>query len=174
MSIEGKLQPAIKYMPPVHNNLLARLDARLARLEEWAAAFSLLLLLLLTMAQILARNLFHTGFMQSEILSRYLVLYVMLLGAALATRRQVHIRLDIAGVLAPSLVRRLARPLSLLAAVICAVLAWTALRFWREEWQYAQGQGLELLGLILPAGFVLIAVHFLVLALAGAEEAGTR
>ena len=161
-------------MRPEFKALLNRLDAWLARLEEWAAALSLGLLLLLTVLQIVARNLFNTGFLQTESLSRYLVLYVMLLGAALATRRRAHIRLDIAGVFAPALVRILARPLALLAAAICSVLAWTALRFWREEWLHGQGQWQELLGLILPAGFVLVAVHFLVQAVAGVEEGTPR
>ena len=154
--------------------MLNRLDARLARLEEWTAAFSLALLLLLTTAQIIARDLFHTGFMPTEMLSRYLVLYIMLLGAALAARQRRHIRLDIVGVLAPSVTRVLARLLSLLAAVICAMFAWTAMRFWREEWQYAHGYWQEWLGLILPVGFVLIATHFLVFALVSGDEEGPR
>lgn len=148
--------------------LLSKLRAYLVILETWLAAGSLLLLLLLALVQIVARNLFDAGFADADTLSRYLVLYVMFFGAALAVERDRHIRIDIAGsLLSGDLRARLYRPLQTLAAVICLLFTVAAVRYWRDAWQYAPGheRWLVLTGLIVPAGFGLLCLQFLLAAL---------
>ncbi len=151
--------------------MLRALRDKLILLETWLAAASLLLLLVLVAAQAVARNLFDTGFASFDQLARYLVLYVMFLGAVLAIERGRHIRIDALNVLLPRRVRRaLARPLHLLAALVCGILAQAAVRFWREEWTYAQDpeRWLALVELVIPCGFLLLTVHFALSALSGA------
>jgi len=131
------------------------------------AALSLLTLLLLSLAQIAARNLFHTGLPVADALSRYLVLYVAMLGAVAATEGDRHIKIDIATTLLPRLARLLHRPFQVLSGIACALLSLAAWDFWREEWQYAVSgeEWIALLEVILPVGFALLAVHFLILGL---------
>lgn len=156
--------------------LLHRLLRLLDRLEAILAGLSLFLILGLTLAQIVARNLFDTGLPGADALIRELVLYVMFLGAALATSRHHHIRIDLVSHLHDGrLALLLFRPLQFIGGGICLILAWAALRFWLDEHQYAAPHELWLawLNLILPIGFALIALHFLLGALLGPPRGST-
>jgi TRAP-type C4-dicarboxylate transport system permease small subunit len=149
---------------------ITRLRLLLVRLERWAAAASLLLLLTLALAQVAARNLFDTGFVTADTLSRYLVLYVTFFGATLALERDRHIKIDVAcGFLSPAVLSRLQRPMNLLAALVCLLLTVAAVRFWRDAWAYAPAheQWLVLTSLVIPVGFGLLTVQYLLLALFG-------
>ena len=124
-------------------------------------------MLLLSFAQIVARNLFHTGLPLADTLTRYLVLYVAMLGAVLAVAGDRHIKIDIAAALLPGLARKLHRVFHLFSAAVCALLTAAAWSFWREEWQFAASDArwTAALELILPLGFALLALHFLLLGL---------
>ncbi len=146
---------------------------RLLQLELLLAAASLLLLLALALVQILARNAFDAGVAQADTLTRYLVLYVTFFGATLAVDRHRHIRIDVANtLLSPRTQAQLFRPLHALAALVCVFFADAAVRFWRDEWTYAQDyeRWQVLVGLILPVGFVLLTLHFLLAALLGPDD----
>lgn len=146
---------------------------RLVQLEVFLAAASLLLLLLLALVQIIARNAFDAGIPQADSLTRHLVLYVTFFGAALAVDRNRHIKIDVAStLLSARALKTLYRPLRALAAVVCLFFTDAAIRFWRDEWAYAQDyeRWQTLLGLILPVGFVLLTVHFLLAALLGPDD----
>jgi len=146
---------------------------RLVQLEILLAAASLMLLLLLALVQIIARNAFDAGIAQADSLTRYMVLYVTFFGAALAVDRNRHIKIDVAcTLLSDRTLKKLYRPLRALAAVVCLFFTDAAIRFWRDEWAYAQDyeRWQTLLGLILPVGFVLLTVHFLLAALLGPDD----
>lgn len=137
------------------------------------ASASLLLLLVLALVQIVARNAFDAGISQADALTRYLVLYVTFFGAALAADRNRHIKIDIAcTALSATTLAALYRPLRALTALVCAFFADAAIRFWRDEWLYAQDyeRWQVLVGLILPVGFVLLTVHFLLATLLGPDD----
>ncbi len=123
--------------------------------------------MLISLAQILARNLFHTGLPLADAVTRYLVLYVAMLGAVLATDYDRHIKVDIAATFLPRVAALLQRPFQFLAASVCALLSNAAWHFWREEWQYAaSGEAwIAVMEFILPLGFALLALHFLLLGL---------
>lgn len=144
------------------------------RAEASLAALSLLSLLLLSLAQIVARNLFHTGLPLADSLTRYLVLYVAMLGAVLATEEDRHIKIDVGTTLLPHFVALLHRPFQILSAVVCALLSNAAWHFWREEWQYAatDERWIAALEIILPVGFGLLALHFLILGLSRQRRHG--
>jgi len=144
----------------------------LIRLETWLAAGSLLLLLLLALVQILARNLFDAGIADAETLTRYLVLYVTFFGATLAIERHRHIKIDVcASLLPPTAQARLYRPMSALAALVCALLTAAAVRYWLDAWHYAPDheRWLVLVSLVIPIGFGLLALQFLLAALTGQD-----
>ena len=48
----------------------------LIHVEKWIASLSLLLLLVFTLVQIIARNFFDTGFPVLDIISRHLILFI--------------------------------------------------------------------------------------------------
>lgn len=74
-----------------------------------------------------------------------------------------HLKVDLASVWLSDRARdRLARPISAFSALVCGTLGVAALHFWREEWRYAVGAGREaaLLEIIIPAGLLLLSLHF--------------
>jgi len=153
--------------------LLNRFRELLVQTETWLAAGSLLLLLLLALAQIIARNLFDSGLAGADTLTRYLVLYVTFFGAALAVSRNRHIKIDICCTfLSLAKLRALYRPMRAIAAVVCALLADAAIRYWLDEWQYAPDheRWLVLVGLIVPTGFCLLTLEFILATLIGQED----
>jgi TRAP-type transport system small permease protein len=149
-------------------NALKQFRHYLIALEKILVAASLFLLLALTLIQVVARNLFETGFPSLDIISRHLVLYIAFLGAALITEDQKHIKIDfLVHFISDKQKQMLIRPLSIMAAVICGAFAWHASRFWLDEWQYASSQDswIAMMAMILPVGFALITLHFIMLAL---------
>ena len=64
------------------------------KLEEWLGGTLLLVVFLILIAQILARQLFHTPFIWSEELAKLLFVYVGLLGISMAIRSQQHVYID--------------------------------------------------------------------------------
>ncbi len=141
--------------------------------EKIIAAGSLLLLLVMSMIQIIARNFFEVGFSEMDVISRHLILFIIFMGAALVSEQNRHIKIDI---LTPLLnieqQEKLIRPLLLLCAFISAVFAWYAVGFWLDEWQYAptNERWSVYLALILPAGFFILALHLLLLTITGFEH----
>lgn len=152
---------------------LSKLRAILLRVETWLAAGSLLLLLVLAMLQVLARNLFDTGFATADTLSRYLVLYVMFFGAALAVEHDRHIRIDVAcSFLSARTLERLYRPMRALAFVVCLLLTVASVRYWLDSWTYAapDERWVVLASLVIPAGFALLTLQYLLGVLLGRKE----
>lgn len=161
------------------SGFLTRCQTVLVRAEEWLAVLSLVLLLGASLAQIVARNLLHSGFALADPLGRHLVLYIAFLGAALATAQDRHIKIDIAGyLLTPPARVRLYRPFCLLAALACAVFFSAAVRFFHAAWQAAapNERWVMAMAIILPVGYLLLVMHFLLQAAvgAGSHDAGMR
>jgi len=102
----------------------------------------------------------------SEPTVRLLVLWVTFIGASAATRMDAHIRIDLASVLVP---KRLARIREVLlgmgAAIVCGIMSMVSLDYIRLDMQI----GKPFLGgipswttrIVLPAGFALIGLRFL-------------
>ncbi len=152
--------------------MLIRLKRLLVQLETVVASGSLLLLLLLSLVQIIARNAFETGFPLLDVISRHLVLFVIFFGAGLVTEQGRHIRIDVlASLLSPQQRKILVRPLLGLCALLCAAMAWYAGLFWLGEWQYAPSneRWAAVMAAVIPVGFAVLALHFLLMALLGAE-----
>jgi TRAP-type C4-dicarboxylate transport system permease small subunit len=141
-------------------------------LERWlvrgwliVAALSLMAMLLLSLAQILARNFLQLGLGEADTVIRGLVMWVVFAGAAIAVHSHRHIRIDVLNLILPAAWQRtLAAPLQLVASAVCAALAWPAARFWWEEWQATApaDQIATALLIIFPLGFAALGVHFLI------------
>ena len=158
---------------------ITHLRHALVRMDTLMAGLSLLLLLALVFGQILMRNLLNSSIPHADILARYLVLYVTFFGAALAIESHRHIRIDvIAACMRAEGIRVIRPPLYLISALVCAMLAWAAMRFWHDDWQYVaeHERWSSVLALITPFGFSLLTLHFLLGGLftaAAADDAQT-
>ncbi len=153
---------------------MAKLEFHLTRVESIVAIAGLVLLLGLTLAEIGARNFFHSSIPGADVLDRYLVLWVSFLGAVLAVRDR-HIKIDAVAVWFPDAWRRrLERPIFLFSSVVCGILFWAAARFWREEWLYAPAaeRWITMLAVIIPLSFFLLTAHFALRFLIGPRAPG--
>jgi len=153
---------------------MAKLEFQLTRVESFVAIAGLVLLVVLSLAEIGARNFFHSSIPGADVLDRYLVLWVSFLGAVLAVRGR-HIKIDALAVWFPDdWRRRLERPIFLFSSVVCGGLFWAAARFWREEWLHAPAteRWITALAVILPLSFFLLALHFALRFLIGPRAPG--
>lgn len=153
---------------------LAQIQTLLLRLERWIGGGALLLLLILVLAQVVARNVFSLGLPMADTLTRYLVLYVTFFGAILAIHGQRHISLDVlCAWLGQGWRDRLYRPLHLFGALVSALLCQAAWAYWQDEWAHVSDaeRWMTLLALILPVGFGLLSLHFLLAVLIGKPAA---
>ena len=154
--------------------LLEYIQERLLRLERWIGGLSLLFLLLLALAQVVSRNVFSIGLPVADTLTRYLVLYVTFFGAILALHGQRHISLDVLCVWLGQCWRdRLYRPLHFFGALVTALLCQAAWAYWWDEWTYVSDaeRWMALLALVMPVGFGLLSLHFLLAGLIGRRDA---
>ena len=151
----------------------AKLEFYLTRTESVVATAGLVLLLGLSLAEISARNFFHTAIPGADVLNRYLVLWISFIGAVLAVRER-HIKIDAVAVWFPeSWRRRLERPIFIFSAAVCGGLFWAAARFWQQEMFYASSaeKWVAALGVVIPLSFFLLTFHFLLRCLIGPRSA---
>lgn len=152
---------------------LHTLRDQLLRLERYLGAASLFLLLGLALVQIVARNFFSMGLPMADTLTRHLVLYVTFFGATLAIHSHRHIKIDVlCAFMNETWMTWLYRPLQLIGAIVCGLLCQAAVVYWLDEWAYAADyqQWTVLLALILPIGFGLLSLHFILSGLLGYHE----
>lgn len=138
----------------------------LIQIEKFFAAASLLLLLLLALSQVIMRNLFDLGFSDIDVIARHLVLFITFMGAALASEGNLHIKIDcVSSAITETSRQKLKKPLLAISSTVSAIFFWYALQFWLDEQHYApDNEQLALyLALILPAGFLILSLHFFLL-----------
>ena len=120
--------------------------------------------------QVILRNIFHEGILWGDIFLRHLVLWVGFLGASLATREQKHINIDIFSRFMSDKGKSVVRFVTNLFSVfICYLLANASWTFVQDE----QMNGTEIFAdipvwyfqIIIPIGFFLMTLRFLILAL---------
>ncbi len=144
--------------------MIKKLELALIKFESVIAAFSLFLLLILSIFQLITRDFFNFGYPEIEIINRNLVVICGTMGAVLATPKLRHISVDaLTTVLSKRQIALLRSPLALFSASICFVLCYYAGVFVMDEWKYAPINDRWSLpfNLIYPAGFALLGVHFL-------------
>lgn len=158
---------------PMWLNLVFKIKHGLILFEKLMAAGSLILLLALTMFQLIARNIFDTGFTHMDIVTRHLILFIIFMGAALVSEQNRHIKIDVLShFLNPLQQKNLIRPLIFLSAIISGIFAWYSVVFWLDEWQYAPAneRWSVYLALIIPVGFFILSLHLFLLSITGPEQ----
>lgn len=129
------------------------------------AVFLLLSLVVLSFIQVVLRNLFSMGLNLVEEFMRNGVLWIAFVGAVLTTLRGKHISIDILPRFLKSTSKKiLLWSLSVLASIICLVLSWLAISFIRLEIETGSTIGgvfpAWIIELIIPIGFILLALSF--------------
>jgi len=156
---------------------LRRIERRIAKIEGWFVIALLAVMVLLTSAQVLLRNLHIHGQIHyanlllgkidwADPLVRLLVLWVTFLGASLLTTENRHIKIDIlSGIMPAKWLPFREIILCTAAALVCGFMLAGSLEYVKVE--YLSGATLFLsipswaAQLILPIGFLLMLFRFL-------------
>ena len=137
----------------------------LSHMEEKLLSLLLLIMIILSCSRIVFRLFGFGGFLWTDPLLRYLVLWSGFLGAAMATSRGKHISLDMIGYLLPSGVQSWTAVVNhLFSTVISGLLTWAALLFIISEKEFGTAVLLTLpsyyWNLIFPISFALMTLRF--------------
>ncbi|AFT71584.1 TRAP transporter, DctQ-like membrane protein [Alloalcanivorax dieselolei B5] len=151
---------------------MRRLLSWLHRLEDGLIVAILLGMVLLAVVQIGLRNMAGVSLIWVEPLLRNAVLWIGLLGAMIASRRDEHIRIDLLGQWLPkSFQPWITGAVDLFTAAICTLVAWYSIGFVIEEYQYGEiafaGIPSWVPQVIIPFGFSVMALRYLVLFVLG-------
>ena len=91
------------------------------KLEEWIGGSLFILIFLILIAQILARQVFHSPLNWSEELARLLFVYVGMLGISVGIRNQQHVFIDFITNLFPEKVKKVANSFVQIIIFICLI-----------------------------------------------------
>jgi TRAP-type C4-dicarboxylate transport system permease small subunit len=141
----------------------------LSRTEEAFLCLLLFSMILLACAQIFLRIFYSSGIVWADPLLRYMVIWVGLFGAAVATKQSNHISIDIISHLVPEkFLVWLHGLINFFSACVCIILTYAAVIFVRDEAFYGGRGILDIpswwLNLAYPIAFGIIGGRFLILA----------
>ncbi len=154
---------------------LTRLD-QAGRLVEDVLLVTLLGgMMLVAVGQVIAREIFETGFFLAGELVRLMVLWLAMVGSIAACRENRHIRIDaISHLLSDRAVGIVRMLVDTFAAVVCGVIAWNAWRYLQLEIEFEDTVLIDtpawVAHLVVPVAFALLSYRFLVLVLQTAVE----
>ena len=154
---------------------LARLD-QAGRLVENVLLVTLLGgMMLIAVGQVIAREIFETGFFWAGELVRLMVLWLAMVGSVAACRENRHIRIDaISHLLSDRAVGIVRMLVDTFAAVVCGVIAWNAWRYLQLEIEFEDtvltNTPAWAAHLVVPVAFALISYRFAVSVLQTAVE----
>ena len=154
---------------------LRDIDALFNKVESTLLIFFLSVMVVLAFVQVVLRNVFSEGLLWGEILLRHLVLWIGFLGAALATSSRRHINIDaFTRFLMPEVKIGIGVVTNLFAGVVCYFLLRASITFLQGEIDSHNKVFAQIpswyVQIIIPAGFGLLAFHFLVRAALDASE----
>jgi len=136
--------------------------------EDWFLIAMLATMVILAVAQIVYRNIFDEGVSWIDPLLRVLVLWTAMSGAVIATRNDNHIRIDFfTRYFSDSFCALMQRLVYAFCFFICSLIAWHAVRFVLMDYEVGtiafSGVPAWVTELIIPVGFILIAIRYLIL-----------
>lgn len=139
--------------------MLYQVEKWVARVEAWVVATLMLILSVLVFAQVLNRYILTYSTPWLEELTRYLMVWMVLIGAAYAVRNRQHLKVDILEALLPSanarqVYERFLALLGLVFSILLVVLAYSVVS---RTFQYGQTSSALRLPMWLANGSFLIA-----------------
>lgn len=146
-------------------NIWDRLDQKISQVEQVVVTIMLTLMILMAFSQIVLRNFFSTGIDWGDALVRYLVVWVGFIGAAIATRENKHITIDVLSQWFHGMGSTAIQAVcSFFSAVICGLLTLAALKFVGFEAQMGSTAFFNLPvwvpELIIPVSFGLMTLRY--------------
>ena len=147
--------------------LLARLDGLGRLIENILLVILLASMMVLSVWQIVAREVFETGLFWSGEIIRIMVLWLAMIGAVAACRENRHIRVDALSHLLSERAVACARLLvDSFAAIVCAIIAWHAWRYLQLEIEFEETVLVDtpawMAHVIVPLAFALLSYRFLI------------
>ena len=153
--------------------ILRRIDSWLGRVETGLLIGIFLVMLLVAIYQVVARNVFSAGFPLGDEIVRMGVLWLTLVGAVVAARDNTHIKIDLLyRLLSPNFKAVTSRIASLITAAVAVGLVYYSIRF--VHWEYLDmtaGVGAIpawVFELVIPVSAALVAMRYLVHSITGA------
>jgi C4-dicarboxylate transporter, DctQ subunit len=146
-------------------NIIKKIEDLLIKFELIILIIMLGTMVLLAFLQVVLRNIFSTGFLWADTFLRYLVVWVGFLGASIAAKEEKHINIDaLSRFLKPTLQNIASIITNGVAAVVCYYMFTASIQFI----QIGIPEGTTLFNnisiiyfiIIIPAGFLLMALHF--------------
>lgn len=149
----------------------------LSRLSRWgiAAENAILValfaaLMLLSVAQIVLRIFFNTGFVWTDELTKLIVLWITLVASIAASRSDRHLRIDIVSNFVPERYARFPKLIvDAFAAAICGLVAWHSYRYLQLTIEFEDTVLVDVPAWmaygILPLAFALMCYRFTISAL---------
>lgn len=138
--------------------------------ERFFLALLLFVMIFLAFTQVILRQFFSTGLLWADVFLRHLVLWVGFLGAAIATDEEKHFAIDFVKKMLPEKIKWFNHLLiDGFAVATLSLLCQSAVKFFRDELEtksilFTLGT-LDVpawwMDLIVPAGFILILIHFI-------------
>jgi C4-dicarboxylate transporter DctM subunit len=137
-----------------------------AHTENWAITLALTIMMILPLAEIIARKVFGTSIRGSTTYVQHMTLIVGMLGGAIAAREDRLLRIAILDTILKGRTRSITHLIhSIVAAAVTVFLTVAAARFLSMEREYGKAisYGIEewMLKIFLPLGFILVAIRLL-------------
>ena len=144
----------------------ANLNSKLEKLENFLLPTLFVLTLLLAVLQIIMRNFFNSGIVWADSFLKIMVLWLGLLGALYATRKQRHIKIDILShYLKPKLKKLTNQIVYLVSSLICLLCSYFSLTFLLIEYEDGTIAFMQvpawLVESIIPVAFLIMGLRFL-------------
>jgi TRAP-type C4-dicarboxylate transport system permease small subunit len=137
------------------------------KIEAFFLVLSLITMVLLAFLQVVLRNVFSTGFLWADTFLRYLVVWVGFFGAAMATKEERHISIEIFTKFVSPIKKKIVSIItSVFAVIVCYYMFVASLQFLfvsLPEDVVAFGTiPIFYFMSIIPIGFMLMLVHFII------------
>jgi C4-dicarboxylate transporter DctQ subunit len=147
--------------------LIEKINHSIEQVETVILVIILSFMVLFAFLQVVLRNIFDEGILWGDILLRHLVLWVGFIGASLATKESKHINIDLFSRFLSDRGKLINKLITTLFSVfICVLLTNASWKFVLDE----KSMGTEIFSgmpawyfqIIIPVGFLLMALRFLV------------
>ena len=143
------------------------MDKIIVRCESFFTMLLLTVMIIFSFLQVILRNFFDTSIIWADILLRQLVLWITFMGAAIATSRSRHIRIDVINRFLPGTSKKAVEIIVNITAIfVCIILAKASYQFVLSEKEFGDILFLKVpswtFQIALPLGFTLISLQFLI------------
>ena len=133
---------------------------------RWLALLIILSMLLITSGQVILRNFFGINLNRASEIARQEVIWLTFIGAILTTLNSKHIGIDLLSkIITGKSQRILSIVLNISAAIICFIFTYYSINFLKMEIEFAATIAnifpAWIFQIIIPAGFLFMAVAFL-------------